>query len=117
MEKQNNVPVSTVSWALVGVRPHEEGSLPDEIVHKMTMEAFLEGKIYKLFLCGTEVDKTGTLAEMEEGYLLLKKNMEEYRDGDYCIISSHDEGSLLFLPTQIDETDVKDFSGDIDNLQ
>ena len=116
MEKKSNLAESSVSWALVGVRPFGEEPLSDAVVHKMLMEAFLEGKTYKLFLCGTEVDKTGTLVEMEEGYLLLKKNMEEYNDGDYCIISSHDEGSLLFLPTQIEESDVKDLSGNIDNL-
>lgn len=110
MEKQSNV-----SWVLVGVRPKNEEQLDEATLNKMAMEAFMEGKIYKLFLCGTEVDKSGTLIEMEDGYNLIKKNLEEYKDGDYCIISSHEEGNLLFMPKEI-EDNAEDLIGNTDNL-
>ena len=113
MEKEK---ISNISWVLVGVRPNTSEPASEETVQKMLMEAFLPGKIYKLFLCGVEVDKEGNLEEMEEGFLMLKSKMEEYNDGDYCIISQHEEGNLLFLPTIIDD-DVKDFSGNIDTVQ
>ena len=111
MEKQSNV-----SWVLVGVKPTGEEQLEEKVLHKMNMEAFMPDRTYKLFLCGIEVDKTGTLVEMEEGYELLKKNLEEYNDGDYCIISSHEEGSLLFLPIEIKEEDAKNLIGNTNNI-
>ena len=115
MEKQNKV--SDVSWVLVGVRPRTEEKLPEEVLQKLMVESFMDDRIYKLFLCGTEIDKSGNLDEMEEGYKLLRKSMEEYKDGDYCIISRHDEADLLFLPTEIDgDDDVKEIGGDTDSL-
>ena len=108
--------VSNVSWVLVGVRPRTEEKLPEEILQKILEEAFQPERTYKLFLCGAEIDKEGTLHEMEEGYKLLKKQMEEYKEGDYCIISVHEEADLLFLPTEI-EDNAKDLSGNIDSMQ
>ena len=115
MEKQNKI--SDVSWVLVGVRPRTEEQLPEEVLQKLMVESFMDDRIYKLFLCGTEIDKTGNLDEMEEGYKLLRKSMDEYKDGDYCIISSHDEADLLFLPTELEENDAKEISGNTDSVQ
>lgn len=107
---------SDVSWVLVGVRPRDEEKLPEETLQRMMEDSFSEGKVYKLFLCGVEVDKEGTLDEMEEGFKMVKKNMDEYNDGDYCIISRHEEGDLLFLPVIL-EDDAKEVSGNTDSLQ
>jgi hypothetical protein len=104
MEKKSKVvPLSKVSWVLVGVRANNETPVTEEQMTKMVNEAFIEGKRYTLFLCGEEVDKSGDLKEMEDGYYLLKAGMKDYKDGDYCIISTHPEGSLLFLPKEIEE--------------
>jgi hypothetical protein len=114
MENKSNI--SNVSWVLVGVRPRTEEKLEEEVLQKLMVESFLPERTYKLFLCGAEVDKAGTLDELEEGYKLLKKSMEEFKDGDYCIISVHEEADLLFLPTEL-EDDVEEVSGNTDSVQ
>jgi hypothetical protein len=98
-----NKATSEISWVLVGVRPRGDEPLQEEVLHKIMEESFQEDRTYSLFLCGTEVDKTGTLEEMEEGYRMIKKGVEDYTEGDYCIISKHDEGDLLFMPAVLDE--------------
>jgi hypothetical protein len=108
--------ISKYSWVLVGVRPLTEEKLPQESLERMLAEAFIPEKTYTLFLCGAEIDKVGTLAEMEEGLEVLKSGMEDYKDGDYCIISQHEEGSLLFLPMEMEATD-ENLGGDPDSLQ
>ena len=107
--------LSKVSWVLVGVRPAGDEALAEDVISRMLTEAFEEKRAYKLFLCGVEVDKQGTLTEMEDGYLLLKSQLKEYKDGDYCIISTHVEGSLLFLPTELEEN-AKNIIGDTDHM-
>jgi hypothetical protein len=114
MEKQNNV--SDVSWVLVGVRPRTEEKLEEEVLQKLMVESFQNERSYGLFLCGVQVDKKGSLDEMEEGFRMIKQNLEEYKDGDYCIISEHEEADLLFLPTIIEEN-AQDISGNIDSMQ
>jgi hypothetical protein len=105
MEKNNT---SEISWVLVGVRPRTEQPLEEAVLHKILQESFEENRTYTLFLCGTEVDKSGTLDEMEEGFRKIKDGVEEYSEGDYCIISKHEEGDLLFMPAIIEEDDLKE---------
>ena len=94
---------SNISWVLVGARPaSEEETFTEEVLQKLMNESFDEKRLYSLFLCGAEMDKTGTLEEMETGFILVMKSFKEYKEGDYCIIAKHDEGDLLFLPI-IDE--------------
>ncbi len=90
---------SEISWVLVGVRPVKNEKLEEGVLEKILNKSFSEDKIYHLFLCGTEIDKTGTLHEMEEAFKLLQLEMNEYKEGDFCIISKHEEADLLFLPT------------------
>jgi hypothetical protein len=108
MEKNST---SEISWVLVGVRPRTEQPLEEVVLNKILQESFEENRIYNLFLCGTEVDKTGTLDEMEEGFRMIKNGVEDYSEGDYCIISKHDEGDLLFMPAIIEEGDLKETPG------
>lgn len=110
---ENNI--SDVSWVLVGVRPRNEEKLEEEVLQKLMVESFQPERKYTLFLCGTQMDKSGTLDEMEEGFRMIKTNLEEYKDGDYCIISEHEEADLLFLPTYVEE-DAQDVSGDTNSL-
>ncbi len=106
---------SNVSWVLVGVRPRTEDKIEEEVLQRLLVESFQDDRTYKLFLCGAEIDKTGNLDEMEEGFNLLRKNMKEYKDGDYCIISTHDEADLLFMPTEL-EDNVEEIGGNTNNL-
>lgn len=107
---------TNISWVLVGVRPRNEEKLEENVLQRLLEETFKEGKMYTLFLCGTEIDKTGTLEEMEEGFETVSSQLEEYKEGDYCIISKHDEADLLFLPTIIKDDDVEEISGDTTNM-
>lgn len=97
-----NVPESKLGWVMVGLRPIKPGTpVTEEMVQKMLMEAFLPDKVYKLFLIGEIIeDRSGTLKEMEDGYYILRAGMPDYQNGDYCIISSHEEGNLLFMPIE-----------------
>lgn len=108
--------LSDVSWVLVGVRPRTEEKIEEEVLQRLMVESFQVEKKYALFLCGTQMDKIGSLDEMEEGFRMIKANLEEYKDGDYCIISEHEEADLLFLPTYIEE-DAQDLSRNIDSVQ
>lgn len=89
---------SKYSWALVGIRCPGEEKPDEQEVQKMLEESFLPGKLFQLFLCGAEVDKSGTLEEMEDGLDLIIEKMTDYHEDDYGIISLHEKGSLLFLP-------------------
>jgi len=109
---------SNISWALVGVKPKGE-KISEEDMEKMLLEAFLPEKKFIPFICGAAVEsRTGTLEEMENGYNLLKIGSEdyEYQEGDFCIISEQSEGSLLFVPVEIEEN-VKDVSGNTSDTQ
>jgi hypothetical protein len=114
---------SKISWVLVGIRSKNEGEqVEKEVAEKMLSEAFLPGKIYQLFLCGALVeDKSGTLEEMENGYKILLAGMEDYEYGDYGIISTHEEGNLLFMPVElsdeeIQQIDAQNLSGNTDTV-
>jgi hypothetical protein len=118
--------LSKLSWTLVGVRPTEgspDGKLEEETIQKMLNEAFEDGKTYDLFLCGEVVqDKKAALPEMEDGYFMLKAGMPELEYGDYGIISSHEEGDLLFVATELDEETIsqinaQDISGNTNIAQ
>lgn len=90
---------SKYSWILAGYRPKEQGEKIEEAqLHQMATEAFIPDKIFQLFLCGAFVDKSGTLEEMEAGLDIIIEKMKDYHDGDYCIVSSHEKGDLLFIP-------------------
>ena len=104
--------ISKYSWVLVGVRPSTEDTISEETAQKMLTEAFLPGRSFTLFLCGAEIDKQGTLEEMEDGLEILMKGMEDYNHGDYCIISKHEEGNLLFMPLEPEEENAQEISGD-----
>ncbi len=104
--------ISRHSWVLVGIRPTEGDTIPEENVQRMLAEAFLPERTFSLFLCGAEIDKQGTLEEMEAGLDLLVQGMDDYNIGDYCIISKHEEGSLLFMPLEPEEENAKEISGD-----
>lgn len=91
--------VSKYDWVLIGTKSvNENEKLSEDQIQKMLKEAFLPEREFQLFLCGAIIDKYGTLETMETGLDLIKEKMNNYREGDYCIISSHDEGSLLFFP-------------------
>ena len=111
---------SDVAWALIGVSPSAQGSkIEEETMVKMMEEAFQEGRKFTLFLCGHVIEeKKATLAEMEEGYNLIRNEMEDYEYGDYGIISVHEEGNLLFFPIEPfeDKENAKDLGGNTDNL-
>jgi len=108
--KKNMKKPSAISWVLVGVRPKGDEPLQQATFEKILEESFQENRTYSLFLCGTEVEKTGTLEEMEEGYKMIKDGVKDYSEGDYCIISRHDEGDLLFVPAFFDEESEKETS-------
>lgn len=96
---------SKISWALIGTRSKTTGKqLSHEQVESMMSEAFSEGRIFKLFLCGEVINKEGSLKEMEEGYTLVKTSMSSYEEGNYCIISEHEDGDLLLIPVEVDST-------------
>ena len=112
MGTENNSP----GWVLVGTRPKEGKTLEDSDVEKMLSEAFMPERKFTLFLCGAYVnDKTGTLEEMEEGYSIIKTEMKEYQHGDYGIVSSHEEGELLFMPIELTEEDLQNVKNLEDN--
>ena len=121
---------SKISWVLTGINSKEaDNKLEEQEIQEMLNNSFLEDSKFTLFLCGSLVeDKTGTLEEMEDGYVLIRYNMEEFQYGDYGIVSYHEKGSLLFMPfemtdEQIEEVgqlghiNAKDLSGNTDNLQ
>lgn len=98
--------LSKYSWVLIGHQPNDTSNKPDEhTLARMLELAFEPGREFSLFLCGAFVDKTGTLEMMEEGLDLLIEKMEDYQEGDYCIVSKHPEGNLLFLPIENKEDD------------
>lgn len=92
---------SSISWILVGVKPKDKLDIDNESLSKLLRDSFNLDSIFTLFLCGTEVDKTGNLVEMEDGYEMIKTSLKEYVEGDYCIIAKHTEADLLFMPTEI----------------
>jgi hypothetical protein len=104
-----------VSWVLFGIKPSKDEQLEEHVFQRMLSEAFIPGRMFKLYLAGAQIHKLGSLEEMESGYDIVKKEMEEYQFGDYGIISTHEEGELLFMPIELPD-DVKDFSGNIDSL-
>ena len=127
---------SKIHWVLTGIRVKgaepeivegeavlpDDQKLPQEIVNKLLVEAFMPGKRYKLFLCGAMVEKDGNLEEMEEGYHTLLEGMEDYQYGDYGIISEHEEADLLFMPAELSDEEIaeinaQDLSGDTDPVQ
>lgn len=128
--KKDNVLMekSDVSWVLVGIRPNGETKIHPDILSELLRESFKPERVFHLFICGAEVEKKGTLEEMEKGYYMVKNSLDEYREGDYCVISRHSEGDLLFMPTQMDlaeftnvinteDRNVENVSRNFDNLQ
>lgn len=102
MENQLNN-ISNISWILVGVRPVDEQiELTEDMLNIAMTEAFKENNKYKLFLCGADVEKEGTLEELEIGYHMVKQEVEEFTDGDYCIIYNHPLVDLLFMAVPSD---------------
>jgi len=96
---------NTYDWVLTGTKPVKEGTvLTEDQIKEMLEVAFKEGSKFQLFLCGAMIDRTGTLEEMEDGLKLIIAESEDYKPGDYCIISSHEYGSLLFMPIKPEET-------------
>jgi predicted DNA-binding protein len=94
---------SDISWALIGVRSHGEAQLTEEEANEMLKKSFGENASFSLFLCGKEVDEEGSLEDMENGFKLLRENMEDYKHGDYAIISKHELADLLFMPVDSKE--------------
>lgn len=93
---------STIGWALAGVKiKNGQEFLTEDVLQILLTESFKEESIYKVFLCGAVIEKTGSLPEMEEAYYLLKGSMEDFDHSDFAIISEHDDADLLFIP--IDE--------------
>ena len=111
--------VSNIGWVLLGTSTdNPDTKLTDEQVSKMLHEAFEENRVYELFLCGAYVDQRGTLAELEIAYKLISEKMEELGPTDFGIVSIHDEGRLLFIPSKIAESDeVEELSGNTDTVQ
>ena len=102
MEKQ-----SKISWVLVGIRPKNEGEqIPEDVAEKMLQEAFFPEKKFQLFICGALIEKFGTLEACEEGYYMMRKEMQDYEYGDYGIVSLHEEGNLLFMPIELSEEQI-----------
>lgn len=98
--------LSKYSWVLIGYKSKtEDEKLTDEDLEKLTQEAFISGKVFQLYLCGAFVDKSGTLEQMEEGLDLILGKMTDYHEGDYCIVSDHENGNLLFLPIKEEKHD------------
>jgi len=89
-------------WALVGSQSNTEEPLNEDQITSMLDVAFLPEKTFQLFLCGAVIDRFGTLEEMEDGLDLIIEQSEDYGLGDYCIISKHDIGNLLFIPLKIE---------------
>lgn len=90
---------SKYSWVLAGYRSKKQNEkIEEDQLHQMAIEAFMPNRIFQLFLCGAFVNKSGTLEEMESGLDLIIKKMKNYHEGDYCIVSSHEKGDLLFIP-------------------
>ena len=99
-----------ISWALVATKinkTHLEKYPEDALEQKMLQEAFQPGRFFKSMLCGEEVEKYGVLEDMEKAYSILRENVDDFEVGDFCIISTHEEGQLLFLPVEVDMEEAK----------
>lgn len=112
METKN---ISDINWVLVGMRPNKEENPTEEMMSTILDDAFKPEATYSLFLCGAEIDKTGTLEELEQGFRMILDGFEEYNEGDYCIIHKHEEADLLFMPVLAsDEVETESEITDLD---
>jgi hypothetical protein len=94
-----------VSWALVATKLKDEylEKYNEEVLEqKMLQEAFQPGRFFKSMICGEEIEKYGILEDMERVYCMMKEGVEDLEAGDFCIISVHEEGQLLFIPVEVD---------------
>lgn len=93
--------MESIGWAFAAVKVKSGEEFLDEITaSRLLTDAFSEDRIYKVLLCGAVIEKTGDLQEMEKAYHLLKKEMPDYQQSDFAIISEHDEADLLFIPVE-----------------
>ena len=98
---------SSLGWALAGIKVKTgEEFLDEELSQQLLIESFKDDAVYKVFLCGAVIEKTGSLQEMEDAYHLLKAGMEDFDHSDFAIIVEHDEADLLFIP--IEEETIQD---------
>jgi hypothetical protein len=105
--------ISNISWVLVGVQPVGASSIEKEVLDRLMMESFIEGKKYQMYLCGSYVNIESDLQELEKAYLLLRSRMEDYQEGDYAIVSKHPEANLLFIPIESNDEDLSGNTNDI----
>jgi hypothetical protein len=94
-----------ISWALAASKIKDsylEKFSEEILIQKMLQEAFDPGKFYKSMICGEEIEKYGVLEDMERVFTMMKEGVEDFQEGDFCIISTHEEGQLLFLPVEVD---------------
>jgi hypothetical protein len=102
---------SDISWILIATQINTDSAekYPLEILtQKMMQEAFQPGKFFKSLICGEEIEKYGILDDMEKAFTMMSQGVEEFQEGDFCIISSHDEGRLVFLPIILDMDEVEE---------
>lgn len=102
---------SNISWVLIASQMNKESTdkYPLEILtQKMMQEAFRPGKFFKSLICGEEIEKYGILDDMEKAFAMMSQGVEEFQEGDFCIISSHDEGRLVFLPIILNMDEVEE---------
>lgn len=98
--------MNNYDWVLAGTRPTDDKTpLTEEQIKEMLEEAFLPDRTFQLFLCGAFVDRHGSLEELEEGLELIIKDADDYSPGDYCIVSKHTHGNLLFMPMKPEQTE------------
>ena len=91
----------SLGWALAGIKVKTgEEFIDEEISQQLLVESFKDDTVYKVFLCGAVIEKTGTLQEMEDAYYLLRADMEDFDHSDFAIIAEHDDADLLFIPIE-----------------
>lgn len=102
---------SNISWVLIATQINKESAdkYPLEILtQKMIQEAFQPGKFFKSLLCGEEIEKYGILDDMEKAFTIMSQGVEDFQEGDFCIISTHEEGRLVFLPIILNMNEVEE---------
>lgn len=103
-----------IGWVLSGISPNTLGK---ESIERMLSEAFDENVIYRVYVCGADVNRPAGLSEAEDAYRVLREGMEDYELGDFGIVYEEEEGKLLFFPTEIEEQEDEEISRSDDSLQ
>ena len=112
MEKPYN---QKIGWALVGYKSNLKLEDSSKLLEMLADEAFKEDKFILALQGNIQEHMISDISTIEQGYLLSRSTIKDFKPGDYGAIARIQDHELLFLPIELENED-ENISGDINNM-